>query len=109
MPLRWDHALVDHLLIGVKGGLLTIHRRQFLPKLSGTLATAITNVEGNDVLRDLIYGQPNPLDVGLLLDKAMHLTGFCFQVTDDEITRAAGQPHMQTIRSGLETLDHKID
>jgi hypothetical protein len=105
----WSPTLVNHILIGIEGGLLTIHRWQIRPQLPGTLATAIADVKSDDLPRESVHSQPNPLFIRLFPDKAVHLVGFGLKASDDDLARVAGQSYLQMIWSCLKAFDHEVD
>jgi len=94
-------------LIRVKSGVSTIRLGNLAPQLPGTLATAITHMEGDDLARPDIHGQPYPLLVGLLLHKAGHLVGFNLQALDDDVGISRDRLHIQMVWQVLKTGDDK--
>jgi hypothetical protein len=53
-----NHAGIHYILIRVERGLLSIHRWKVRPQLPCALATAITNMKGNDLAGGSVDGQP---------------------------------------------------
>jgi hypothetical protein len=51
----------------------TLYGRKLLPQGLCTLTTAVTDMEGNDLVSCGIHGNPDPLPVRFLPDKAPEL------------------------------------
>ena len=72
--LGWrDDALVDLILIRIERGPLLIHSGNLFPQGDRTLATAVADVEGNDLVDGGVYGNPDPLPVCFVPHKAPEL------------------------------------
>jgi hypothetical protein len=102
-----NHPFVHHILIGVKRGVLTVRFRNLRPQALGTLAAAITHVKGNHLPCCGVHGDPNPLLVCFLLDKAGHCIGFHLKPLHQHVVLTGDALHMQMIRQGLTALDEK--
>jgi hypothetical protein len=59
--------------------VLLIPRGNLSPQGFGALAAAIAHVNGNDWASDGVHGNPHPLPVRLLPDKALELVSLGFQ------------------------------
>ncbi len=99
--------MVDHIVIRVERGGLTIRLRNHGPQLLDAFTTAVTHMERNDLASFGVHREPNPLRIGLLLDKACHCVGFNFEALDHHILVARDRLDMPMIRQGLETGDDK--
>jgi hypothetical protein len=64
-------------------------------------------VNGDDLAGRGIHGDPDPLFVRLLPDKAPHLIGFGFQLPNDDICRADCELDVSGLGAGRKALDHK--
>src|SRR2546423_1375012 len=67
VPGGGNYAFVDHILIRIKRRLLTIRLWNLRPQAPGTLATAIADMQGNDLARLGVHSEPNPLSLNLSL------------------------------------------
>ena len=74
---------VDRILIGVEHRLFPIHGGDFLPQGCGALTTAVADMEGEDLARSSIHGNPDPLAVRLLAHKAPELVQLGLQPLQD--------------------------
>jgi hypothetical protein len=102
-----NHPFVHRVLIGVKRGVLTVRFRNLRPQSLGTLAAAITHVKGNYLASCGIHGEPNPLLVGLLLDKAGHFIRFHLQASNHDVAVMGDGLEVEMIRQCLNALDQK--
>src|SRR5262249_51721093 len=68
-----NHRRVDCVLVGVEYRLLLIHGWESLPESGGALATAVADVEGEDLACSRLHGNPDPLAVRLLAHQAPEL------------------------------------
>jgi hypothetical protein len=104
---RRNHLLIHHILIRVKGRVLTVRLRHLGPQLLGTRVAAIAHVKHNDLAGLGIHGNPHPLFVGFLLDKAGQFIGFHLQSLDQHIVLTGDGLDMQMIRQRCKALDEK--
>jgi hypothetical protein len=105
---RRNDTSIGFLLIRVKGGLLTICRRDIGPQLGCTFATPIANMEGHVLARGGVHRQPQPLLIRLLLDNATHFVRLNVRsLVDHRIWRGDG-PYMQMVWQGGKACAHKV-
>ena len=104
---RRNHLLIHHILIRVKGRVLTVRLRNLGPQLLSTRVAAIAHVKRNDLAGLGIHGDPHPLFVGFLLDKAGQFIGFHFKSLDQHIVLTGDGLDMQMIRQRCKALDEK--
>jgi hypothetical protein len=76
VPLRRDNSLIYLISIRVEYRLLLIHLGNLGPQLCSTFSTAIPHVRRNHLASLRIHGDPDPLPIDLLRDKAPHLISF---------------------------------
>ena len=108
MAICWNNTFVDHILIRIERGLLSIHRWQVRPTLPRTLAAAIANVKRDDLPRYSVEGQLKPLPVRLVLDKAVHLIRFHLDASQHHLVRTQRWLYMQMLWSGLKAGDREV-
>jgi len=101
---RGHHLRIHHLLLGVNRGVLTVHCRKLGPQVLSPRVAAIAHVQGTALAGLGIHGDPHPLFVGLLLDKAGQCSGFPCQARDQASVRTGDRWHRQMSRQGLKTL-----
>jgi len=65
--LRRNHAFIDLILVRMERRLFTVYHRHIGPERLAALPTPIPHVEGNDLARLGIHGDPPPWLVGFLL------------------------------------------
>jgi hypothetical protein len=58
VPLGWNHAFVDLILIRIERRLLTVHHWQVDPQLPDTVATAIAHMKRDDLTCGPVHRQP---------------------------------------------------
>jgi hypothetical protein len=73
----------------------------------GARVAAIAHVKGNDLAGLDIHGDPHPLLVGFVLDKAGQFIGFDFQSLDEDIVLTGDKLDMEMIRQLCKALDQK--
>jgi hypothetical protein len=108
MAVRWNHALVDHILIRRERGLLTIHRWEVRPEWPCTRATAIADVKDHDVTGGSVECEPQPVLVRFVLHKAMPFVGFRLYPSDDHLAWMAWGLDMPMFRRRLKAVDHNV-
>jgi hypothetical protein len=106
VPLRWDHAFVGLILIGVKPGLLAIRQRDLSPRLLSALPTTIPDVEGNNLAGFGVHGNPDPWLVGSLPYGAPHLVGF--SLVNDDLGWPYRLPYMQVVGTRRKAFHHEV-
>jgi hypothetical protein len=89
---------VHHILIRMKRGMLAICSRNLGPQSLGTLAAAITYMEGNHLTCLGLHGDPDPLLVGLLVDEAGYFIRFHLQALDHDVLLAHDGLDIQMVR-----------
>src|SRR5918999_1009841 len=87
--------------------VLSVRFRNLCPQSLGTLAAAITHVQGNHLARYGIHGDPNPLLVGLLLDKAGHFIRFHLQASNHDVAVTGDRLDVEMIWQCPSALDQK--
>jgi hypothetical protein len=107
MLRRGNHPCVYHVLISIERGVLTVCLRNFRPQAFGTLPAAISHVKGNHLAGLGVHRDPDPLSVGLLVDKAAHFIRFHRKPLHHHITVRGDRLDMEMIRQGLEALDQE--
>jgi hypothetical protein len=71
------------------------------------MSAAMPDMKGNHLACFRVHGNPAPLLVGLLLDKAGHCIGFHLQPLYHHILRTGDGLDMEMIRQCFEALDEK--
>ena len=94
VALSRDDTLVHVILVCVKRGVVLIDLGNRGPQGFGTLAATSANVKRKNLARDGVHGQPHPLLVGFLLDKAPHVVGFSLEFVKPYLGCTGGEPHM---------------
>ncbi len=75
---------IDHILVRIKSGMLTVRLRNLFPQLPGAFAAAVPDVQANDVATLGVHRHPYPLLVRLLLHKTRHCVGFDLKTLDHD-------------------------
>jgi hypothetical protein len=65
-------------------------------------------MKGNELARWRIHGDPAPLFIGLVLDKAPHFIGFGFQPGDHDDGKMDGELDMKVIGARRKAFNHKM-
>jgi hypothetical protein len=102
-----NHTRVDHILIGMNRGVLTISERNLRPQALGTLAAPVTDMNGNHLTRRGIHGNPHPLPVRFLLHTAAHFIGFHLKASDHDVATTGDRLDVEMLRQCLKALDEK--
>ena len=103
MLCRWDHALIDGILVRMKCCLFPVHQGNSGPERLPTLIASVSHMKRNDLPGGRIHRNPNPLFVRLLLHEAPHLVGFRLQARH---STAAGRVGSGTWRSSGHAVKH---
>ena len=99
---------IDHILVRIKRRLLTRNLRNVGPQLPGTFATAIPDVEANDLAALGIHRQPYPLLVHLLLHKTCHCVGFDLKTLDHNVCITRDRLDIEMVGQRLKLGDEKL-
>jgi hypothetical protein len=91
MLRRGNHPCVYHVLIGIERGVLTICPRNLRPQALGTLPAPISHVKGHYLTGLGVHRDPDPLLVGLLVDKAAHFIRFHRKLLNHHVTVTGDQ------------------
>jgi hypothetical protein len=100
-----NHPFIHHILIRIKGGVLTVRFRNLGLQARGTPTATVPHVKGNDLARCGIHRHPDPLLVGFLRHKAAHCIRCHLQALDHDVVRAGDRVDVEMIRQRLEAWD----
>lgn len=104
---RGNYPCVHDILVGVKGGVLTIGHRNFCPEALGTPTTAVPHMKRNHLAACGIHRDPDPRLVRLLLHEATHFVRFDFQASNHDLAVAGDRLDVEMIRQRLNTVNQK--
>ena len=96
MALLRDDVFIRRIMIRVKGGLFPIGRRYFIPQLPSAVLASVADVESDDLAGLDIQGDPDPLLVVLIADKAPQLVNLGGQHEQGHLRRTAHRLKVNT-------------
>ena len=96
MPLLWDDVHIRLIMVSVKGGLFPVGGRYFVPQLPGAAFASVADVESDDLAGLDIQGDPDPLLVVLVADKAPQLVDLGGQDEQGHLLRTAHRLKVDT-------------
>jgi hypothetical protein len=105
MSGRWDHALIGFVSTFMERGLFTVYQWDLGLQLLGTVATAVSHVNRDDLSDVDILAHPNPLRIGLLRHNAPPLIGFGCRLPDHHVCWAGWWLDMSGLGIGHKALD----
>ena len=105
---RRNDPSVDRLWLRIACRPLTVHRRQIRPQRLRARVIAIPDMEGQDVPRLLVHGDPPPWLVRFFRHDAPYLIHFHLQTPDEHFPGRHDRQHMEMIRQGRKAGDDKV-